>query len=242
MLDFPPLSAQKTRASMRKAFLLLSAILSGGCAIGQGATENLTPKASKEITVANRNRLDSKFDKMDIDELPPIVPMSPEQSEYVIRITEKMREVLEHRRILEENDEAFGQGAFFWPKDPKKTIKSRLSFEVDNFKFRFIRLGFVRKTAKHPWESAWLTVQPKNFPTGVYDMNLPASFFADMIFLKSYSEKREHESIRNVNVFEFIPRNSSSNTIIRLESRPEVSSVSNKYPRSFHALFIDSNP
>jgi hypothetical protein len=152
-----------------------------------------------------------------------------------------MRLVIENKRHLHENDEIFGQGEFFWPKDPKKPIKSILSFEIDNFKFRFIRLGFMRRSEQHPWESATLTVQPKNFPTGVYGMELPESFFTDLVLLKSYSEKREHGSIENINVFEFVPRENHSNIKIRFESRQDVSDLHEKYPRSFHALFINSS-
>ncbi|WP_426322071.1 hypothetical protein [Pseudoduganella sp. R-43] len=180
------------------------------------------------------------FDKMDPRELPTTVPMSPEQREHLTLITQTMREVIENKRPLQESDPVFGEGRYFWPKKPGAPIKTALWFGVENFGFRSISVDFHRKTPKSTWESATLSVHPRNFPIGVYSMGLPKTFFADLVSTGSFPEKREHEPVTNVNVFEFaLQRN--ANIKFRFEARPDVSSVSEKYPRSFHALTISAS-
>jgi len=73
-------------------------------------------------------------------------------------------------------------------------------------------------------------------------MNLPESFFADLALLKTFSEKREHEALVAVHVFEFAPRQGDKKIRIRFETRPDLSDLGEKYPRSFHALIVSRNP
>lgn len=196
---------------------------------------------SKETPNMNPSSQDNNFEKMDPTELPAIVPMTHEQRLYLSLIAGKVRETIENNGPLAETDPTFGKGKFFWPKDPAKPIMTSLSFEVENFKFRSISLTFRRKNAESAWESGVLFVRPRNFPMGVYEMDLPDTFFADLILLRAYSEKREQHSVELVNVFEFVPRESNSKIKIKMEARPDVSSVNDKYPRSFHALYVNSN-
>ena len=203
-------------------------------------------QAAPEPAPIERNMItvvpETRFDKLDPTELPPIVPMSREQRDYLIPITKAMREVVEQRRPLGESDPFFGKGKFFWPKNPKEPIKTWLSFERSNFAVRSISLGFRRSKADAPWESAVLLVHPRNFPWGVYSMDLPKSFFADLALLKAFSEKRQHGALVAVNVFEFAPRQGDTKIRIRFETRPDLSDLGEKYPRSFHALVVSRNP
>ncbi|XLZ71969.1 hypothetical protein ABT364_08365 [Massilia sp. SR12] len=181
---------------------------------------------------------ETHYDRLDPTELPATVPMSPEQRDYLIYIANALREAIEGGRSLGESDPVFGKGTFYWPKDPKKPIKTSLSFRPENFKMRSISVGFRRQSSKGPWESAALLVNPRNFPTGVYRMDLPESFFSDLVLLKTYSKKREHASLPMVNVFEFAPRQGNTEIRLLLETRPDLSNLDQKYPRSFHSLLV----
>ncbi|HEY0491479.1 MAG TPA: hypothetical protein VGD30_18360 [Telluria sp.] len=185
-------------------------------------------------------RVSTNFDKMDPRELPTIVPIPAEQREHLALITQTMRQVIENKRSLEESDSVFGAGKFSWPKNRSEPIKTALWFGVENFRFRSISVTFNRKTSKSSWESAVLSVHPRNFPTGVYSMSLPKTFFANLVSTATFPQRRENESVTDVNVFEFSLQ-SNANIKFRFEARPDVSSVSEKYPRSFHALTISVN-
>ncbi|WP_374584862.1 hypothetical protein [Pseudoduganella sp.] len=184
---------------------------------------------------------DNHFDNIDPTKLPSTVPMSRERIAYLDSILKKMRKVIENGEQLDETDSLFGKGEFFWPKDPQKPIRTSLSFEAGNFDFKSISLGFTRKSSGSPWVSAVLHVQPRNFPFGVFDMNLPQTFFSEFTLQRAYSQTREHESITTVNIFEFLSRQNGGKTVLVVEARPDVSSLSEGYPRSFHMLYITSN-
>lgn len=203
------------------------------------AIAQLSMAKPKEISDMNPNHFNNHFDEMDPADLPVLVPMRPDQIEYLTLVTTSMREVVEKTRMLEETDPVFGVGKYYWPKDPNKPVKTSISFGVENFKVRSISVGFRRKTAESAWESATLTVHPRNFPIGIFSMSLPEKYFANLVWLRSFSEKRENESVKNVNVFEFSLQN-RSNIKFRFEARPDVSNVDDKYPRSFHMLSIRS--
>jgi hypothetical protein len=176
------------------------------------------------------------YAKVDPNDLPPLVEMTVKQKEYLAIIFSSMREVMEQKRQLQEKDKVFGDGKFFWPKDPKKPIKTLISFDRENFSFRSIHIDFKRNRSDGRWSSAELSVHPRNFPIGVYQMDFSDAFFSGFSFQKSYAEKRENESFKLVNVFEYKAKDSNSGVSLRVEAAPEVSSVNERYPRSFHKI------
>lgn len=234
------------RKSLKVVLLFLLAILALGAifaihhfqVLSKQPSERLLPSNQNEATKMNAPKLSNQFETMDPLELPLKVPMSPEQVAYLKSIVDKMHEVINEERTLLEADPFFGKGEFFWPKDPRKPTHTSLSFEEENFGFKSISLGFTRENSDGPWRSAVLFVQPMNYPIGVFEMELSPSFFSSLTLQRSYVEKREHESITEVNVFEFRSNKSGKKTAWKFEARPDVSNLADKYPRSFHALTI----
>lgn len=183
------------------------------------------------------------FDGNDnLEDMPARAPFSASQREYVGYLFRSMLGVIEQTRSVGENDGAFGKGEFFWPKDPSKPVKSRISFGVANFKFRSISIGFSRKNSASAWDVAGLNIHPRNFPFGFFDMKLPKSFFDHFVLENSRTENRINESLDVVNVFRFKKEENGHTIKLLVEASPSVSDIQDGYPRSFHNLAIYLDP
>lgn len=221
--------------STASAFLL-SAFL---CMASASAVEG---NCAAEVPAMSSHKLVDLYKDSELDDIPSRVPLTVEQREYVSCLFSSMLDVIEQKRSLVENDSAFGQGKFFWPKDPSKPIKSSLSYEVDNFKFRSISIGFTRKDPSSAWSMAGLSIHPRNFPHGVFEMRLPKSFFGRLVFESSHAEERKNESLKIVNVFWYKNETNGHTINLRFEADPRVSDLKEGYPRSFHSVAIYLGP
>ena len=175
------------------------------------------------------------YDLQDINTIPSMVPMSTELKQYLVDVTQSMLRVITKQTTLEHEEGFLGEGEYHWPKDPAKPIilKGLRKLRTKNFSVVFERRG------EHSvWFEATLTADPRNYPIGLYWMDLPASFFADFILEKSFMEDRPNHSIKRVSVFQFSLKNSTQPIQLQFESRADVSSLQDKYPKSFHFLKI----
>lgn len=170
------------------------------------------------------------------DQIPAISKMSDEQRDYVIEILAATKRVIEGRTSLEkEEKETLGEGQYFWPKDPAAPVKRLKSFLPENFRMKGISLSFGRVAEGLRWNSANLFIHPRNFPNGVYQMNLPEGTFADYKLEKAELSLRADEPVKRVNVFQYINKNDNSIKMV-IETHEDVASLKEMYPSSFHAI------
>ncbi len=171
-----------------------------------------------------------------LESLPAVTPLTVEQRSYVEFLLKSICEAVQANRSLAEKDLIFGSGKFFWPKDPKYPTKALISYGAPNFKIRNIDIDFSRVDANSPWRSGSIFMRPRNFPFGIYDMGLRKEFFTHMTLENSYVKKNEHTAIKIANVFEYRLREGGKNMRLIFWGRPDVSSIEDKYPRSFYAF------
>ncbi len=234
---------------MKKAFFLLAGLVF--FPTGQASAEKIlgvdgNQKASlvtiSKITGVNKMsgiEIADRFQSVDPGEMPTLVPTTGQENLYVRYLINSLLDVFEQKRELHENDAVFGTGTFFWPKDPKKPTKASISYASTNFKLRSISIGLRRPTAEKPWCSGGISVHPRNFPTGIFKMDLTKDFFSEFKFQKAYIERRDDESTKNVNIFLYKSTSKNIDLNLRFEARTDVSDVRDQYPRSFHDLIID---
>jgi hypothetical protein len=180
----------------------------------------------------------SNYDDSEIRDMPAVAQLNEEQRIYILELLSAIFRLLEGTSdIQSEENTIFGEGKFYWPKDPEKPIKTERYYTHENFRMRGISLWIERKNVGGNWKKASLTVIPRNFPHGVYDMSLPASTFLEFELIKTVHEKRKDESIDNPVVFYFSHRK-IRDMRLKIEARSDVVSVEEPYPRSFHHIQI----
>lgn len=234
---------------MKKTFFLLAGLVS--FTSGQASTEKISgvdgnQKASSAMIskVPGVNKMSEieitdRFQSVDPGEMTALVPTTGQENLYVRYLINSLLVVFEQKRELHENDAVFGTGKFFWPKDPKKPTKASISYASTNFKLRSISIGLRRPTAEKPWCSGGISFHPRNFPAGIFKMDLTKDFFSEFKFQKAYTENRDDESTKNVNVFLYKSTSKNIDLNLRFEARTDVSDVRDQYPRSFHDLIIE---
>lgn len=192
---------------------------------------------------AANNEIIDLYKNSELEDIPATVSITADQKKYILDLFSSMLDVIDKKRDLEENDAVFGKGNFFWPKDPKKPIKARISYDVDNFKFRSISIGFSRVNSSSPWNSAGISVHPRNFPMGFFEMKISKSFFERFVLEKAITEKRENEVLEIVNVFRYRGQENGRRFRLQFEASPTVSGIKDGYPRSFHhaAIYLEEN-
>jgi len=181
------------------------------------------------------------YDNVEPDEIPAIVPVTKEQQEYIRYLLKSMLDVVEKKRVLEENDTVFGNGSFFWPKEPQKPIRASLSYGVENFKFRSISIGFGRNDSSSPWNVGGFSIHPRNFPRGFFEMKFSKNLLDGFVLEKASTEYRKTGPVAVINVFSFKEKGLGPAIKLQFEASPTVSDIKDGYPRSFHhfAIFLD---
>lgn len=183
----------------------------------------------------------SKYDKINVMEIPAIVEMNDEQRLYLMELVSSIRSVIAGSSTLEvEEQEILGKGDFHWPKDPKKPVMVSKFYPVNNFKIRRINITIDRQSSSTQWNKAGISITPPNFPIGVFSMKLPERFFDDYILKHAFIENRPNENIENPVIFIFILKN-NKNMFLTIEARSDVASLTDAYPKSFHLLWLEKN-
>jgi hypothetical protein len=137
--------------------------------------------------------------------------------------------------LVEEEERVLGCGQFFWPKNPDEPIKVSKSYFGEHFRMSGIAARFERKGESLPWTKAGLTVHPRNFPGGVYEMKLPREIFQDFDLKEVTQEDRHDKRIQKPIVFIFEHKR-IKNFRMKIEARDDVASVGDSWPSSFHLI------
>lgn len=181
----------------------------------------------------------SKYDDKDVLEIPSIVDMSEEERSYLMKLVSSVRSVIDTNSKLEiEESEILGEGNFFWPKDPQAPVMRSKFYHEKNFRMRGIQINMSREDSSGTWNKAWISVTPRNFPIGVFSMNIPEQFFEDYILVRSEQEKRPEYRIEDPIIFVFALK-SDRRVSMRLEARSDVANIADAYPKSFHLLLFE---
>jgi hypothetical protein len=147
------------------------------------------------------------------------VPFSGQSREAVLLLVHSLVRLISGQSPLEREESVLGPGKDHWPKDPSRPValrfhKARLGDET-------VSVQLEREGEGQPWSNASFTVRPKNYPRGVYAVDLPASFFSDLTLVSKFEEERPIETLKRVNVFRY--------SLVR--SSPQISSVEGRQPR-----------
>lgn len=169
------------------------------------------------------------------DLLPNSMVMSKDQKKYIADVIESISKIIDGKSSLEEEEKLYGDGIFFWPKNPDKPTEA--SKDYSSLKIRWITLQFDRKNKEMPWEKINFYIKPKNFPAGIYVINFEKSFFSKLTLINCILEDRPGEIIEKVNVFYFYLTENKKIKYI-FEASPKASTLEEGYPRSFHILKI----
>lgn len=180
-----------------------------------------------------------RFKNVDPTEMPVQVELTPDEKKYIFGIIADMIDVVAEGRDPQEQDSRFGSGKFFWPKDLTKPVRTSISYEAQNFKLRSISLNFRRSSAEAKWCRAEMLVRPRNFPIGIFKMNLPSVAFNEYNLQRTSIEDRPHESIPIVNSFFYTVQHNNQKIKLKISCRQDVSDFNKKYPKSFHEVIIE---
>ena len=176
------------------------------CASPSTAAASGRASADAPKSQMNSSKLTIPSDALAVVDMPSVVSVSAEQSQYVVALANAVIRVLSRESTLEDEERAlFGEGEYFWPKDPAKPIRVSKSYDAANFRVNFISLSFARLSDGAPWTGAALALTPKAFPRSAYQFAVPADFFSAMRFVKASDEERPANGstpARKVHVFE----------------------------------------
>lgn len=193
--------------------------------------------AMKERTILQEKlRIVSPYEEGESWEIPVVIPLSDEQRSYLIEILSAMIRVIGGSSSLESEEERLlGVGQFYWPKNPDEPIKVSKSYFGDNFRMRGIGATLTRKNEGEPWSKADVVIRPRNFPRGVYAMQLPSIFFSEFELQNVKQEERNDERIRNPVVF-YYKHKKINNFYLKVEGREDMVNVKDLFPSSFHVI------
>ena len=223
------------------ASTLIVLIVIGGCE--KSSTTHVNPIArstkssnTKGIEKMEKVDIEDPNSSRDIDTIPAISEFTEEQRNYVIEIFGATRRVINGLTTLEKEEQAiFGEGQFFWPKDPTAPVKLLKSFLPTNFRMKGISLSFSRSKEESRWTRANLSIQPINFPHGIYRMDLPQEIFAGYKLVKVEPRAPSDGNQMRVNLFQFVSINDEK-SLMTVEVSEGVSLLQDAYPSSFHAI------
>lgn len=193
-----------------------------------------------EDNTMNQLKIVGPTDALDPRELPSVVPMTEEQTAYVMAVTGMAIKVIQKRTTLEEAEKTiFGEGMYHYPKAPGP-VKMK-GFRSENFRMKFIHIVFERTDEKSIWNNAGLEISTKNSPESEYQMNLPPSFFDGMVLDKAVAEDRLANGAtpaHKVHIFQFHTSTDGVKVQLKFETRADLSNLQDKYPKSFSLLEI----
>ena len=191
-----------------------------------------------ETHMKQSDKIATPYDDVEIWDVPRIVPFDEKQKTYVIDLIYAVRRVIEGSSNLEVEERIIlGEGKFFWPKNPSEPVMVERYYLSDRFRMSGISLSLRRADRGTPWVSAHLAVYPRNFPKGVYNMQLPPGIFEDFKLEKVIREERPEERIASPIVFYFKSKKKDGVNLI-VECRDDLVGIQDAFPASFHLIRI----
>ncbi|MEJ7806305.1 MAG: hypothetical protein WKG03_10350, partial [Telluria sp.] len=156
-------------------------------------------KMGKETNITDPNG------SLDVEAIPPISKLNEEQRHYVVEMLGAIQRVVDGTSTLEDEEKLIlGEGQFFWPKNPSAPVKVLKSFSPENFRMRGISLSFNRASEGARWTTANFSVQPINFPDGIYKMDLPKEVFKGYRLVKVEPGPPSDGNVMRINLFHFV--------------------------------------
>ena len=160
------------------------------------------------------------------------------RSELVVQMDLMMKSIMRvvSKQVNLKQEEPFlGEGKNHAEKDTLMLLMRSYGKELDGERSGIV---FKRSTDQEVWSQGYFDVAPAEYPRDVYDMNLPASFFAGMTLAKAYVLERPGFKPPRDNIFEFNATQNGVKLLLTFECPIEVSNVEDKYPKSFIRLNI----
>ena len=193
--------------------------------------------AMSDCSISRRlGRITAPFDGLENWKIPAVVPLNDEQRSYVSQVMLALITVVGQESSLEaEEKRVLGCGQFFWPKNPDEPIRVSKSYFGEHFRMSGIAARLERRSESLPWTKAGLTVHPRNFPRGVYEMKLPRETFKDFDLTEVMQEDRYDKRIQKPIVFIFRHKK-IKHFRMKIEARDDVASVGDSWPSSFHFI------
>jgi len=193
-----------------------------------------------EDNTMNQLKIVGPYDETDLHDMPSVIPMTDEQTAYVMAVTDMAIKVIQKKTTLEEAEKTlFGEGKYHFPKAPGP-VKAKV-FRSENFRMKFIHIVFERTDEQSIWNAVELGIGTKNSPESAYQINLPSSFFDGMVLDKAVSEDRPMNGAtpaQKVHIFQFHTASNGVKVQLEFETREDLSNLKDKYPKSFHTLVI----
>lgn len=193
-----------------------------------------------EDLALNYIKINDQYKGVGYKDMPAVVNMSEAQKAYLLTVVQAAFRVVLEGGGLEDGELIFGKGLFYYPKNPKKPSKVLKYYPSENFEIENINLSFSRKFSSEPWSACSIGVTPRNFPPGVYFIDLPENFLGDFVFENVSLEERPTHSIKRVNVFRFHHKD-KINVKLFIEAAENASGVHEKFPKSFYFIQLISN-
>jgi len=224
----------------RTLFFLALFLLVGGMYVSHLSSSNFSGKeriAMSDCLVSKKlGRIPAPFDNLESWRIPDVVPLNDEQRAYVSQVMLALIAVVgEESSLMVQEERVLGCGQFFWPKNPDEPIKVSKSYFGEHFRMSGIAARLERKSESLPWIKAGLTVHPRNFPRGVYEMKIPRETFKDFDLKEVTQEERFDKRIQKPIVFIF-EHKKIKNFRMKIEARDDVATVGDSWPSSFHFI------
>ena len=163
---------------------------------------------------------------------------APLPKELIVHLDQMMKSVMRvvSKQVDLKQEETFlGEGKNHAEKDTLMLLMRSYSQELDGKRSGIV---FKRRSDQEVWSHGYFHITPTEYPRDVYDMNLPASFFAGMTLAKAYVLERPGFKPPRDNIFEFNATQNGVKLLLTFECPIEVSNVEDKYPKSFIRLNI----
>lgn len=178
------------------------------------------------------------YQDLERDTLPKIMTMSEEQKIYTIEIFESIFKIIHENSTLENEEKLYGEGHFFWPKNPHKPTE--ITRYYDALKVTGIKLQFDRQEKSLPWNNIYFSIKPKNFPKSVYSFDLQKDFFSKLTLIECARQENLENEIKIINIYKYY---SKENDKIKFTfyASTDVSNVQDEFPRSFHDVKIENS-
>jgi hypothetical protein len=226
----------------KSVFFASLILLAGAIGVFQMQTLHFTKKEAvimSECSLPERlGPITAPYDNAENWQIPTIVALNDVQRSYVSEVLSALIRVIGEVSSLEsEEKRTLGCGQFYWPKNPGEPIQVSKSYFGRDFRMSGIAARIERKSQSSSWVKAGLAVRPRNFPKGVYDMQLPPEVFNDFELKKVAQEEQQNERIKQPVVFYF-EHKKIKHLSLKIAARDDVAQVADRFPSSFHMIEI----
>ena len=180
-------------------------------------------------------KLSETLEAKTAETLPKLTPLNSLQKKYLNDVIQAASNVIENKIVLREEEHFFGQGEFFYDKNPNRPEEVLITYR--DLKFSRIKLQFERETKNSPWKKATIFVAPRNFPKGMYkiDFSLPA--LQGLTYENSSKQITPDQSIKKINLFRYFLMSNKKISYV-FSASADFAELDEKSPTHFFSLEI----